>query len=105
MPADGVIEWLLTGDPAIRWQTLRDLQGAADRNVAREQRRVASDGWGARLLALQDADGRWAGGIYTPKWTSTTYTLLLLRDLGLAPGHPQALRACRQLLDTGFWHD
>jgi hypothetical protein len=105
MAGDRVIDWLLAGDAAIRWQTLRDLAGASERTWKREQRKVASEGWGARLLALQDADGRWAGGVYTPKWTSTTYTLLLLRDMGLAPGNAQAVRACRLLLDAGFWSD
>jgi hypothetical protein len=94
--SDPIRNWLLAGDPAIRWQVLR---------TPREQRRIAKEGWGAQLLQLQDPDGRWARGIYTPKWTSTTYTLLLLRSLGLAPGNPQALRACRILLDTGFWSD
>jgi hypothetical protein len=102
MPAESVIEWLLGGDPAIRWQTMRDLER---RPFAGEQRRVAKAGWGARLLALQDSDGHWGGGIYTPKWTSTTYTLLLLRDMGLARGNPQAVRGCRLLLDEGFWED
>jgi hypothetical protein len=102
---DRVVDWLLGGDASIRWQTLRDLTGASDRTWQREQRKVGREGWGARLLALQDGDGRWAGGLYTPKWTSTTYTLLLLRDLGLAPGNPQAVRACRLLFDAGFWSD
>lgn len=105
MAADPVLEWLLEGDPSIRWQALRDLAGAKETAVKREQGRIAKEGWGARLLALQDPDGRWAGGIYTPKWTSTTYTTVLLRSLGLAPGHPRALRACKLLLDTGFWND
>lgn len=105
MTADSTVRWLLEGDPSIRWQALRDLKAAAERRVVREQRRVATEGWGLRLLELQDADGRWAGGIYTPKWTSTTYTMLLLRSLGLAPRHPQACRACQVLLDTGFWQD
>jgi len=105
MAADPVLQWLLEGDTAIRWQALRDLSGAAPRTVAREQRLVAENGWGARLLALQDADGRWARGVYTPKWTSTTYTLVLLRSFGLAPGNPQALRACGLLLDQGFHTD
>jgi len=48
--------------------------GASERAWKREQRKVGTEGWGSRLLALQDADGRWAGGVYTPKWTSTTYT-------------------------------
>ena len=102
---ESAIEWLVEGDPAIRWQTLRDLKGAAARTVEAERRRVAGEGWGARLLGLQDGDGRWARGLYTPKWTSTTYTMLLLRGLGLAPEHPQALRACRALLDGGAWAD
>jgi len=100
-----VLEWLLEGDPAIRWQVLRDLTGAAEQKVRSEQRRVCKEGWGARLLSLQDDDGRWGGGIYTPKWTSTTYTMVLLRSLGLPAQHPQALRACKALFDTGFWKD
>jgi hypothetical protein len=86
MPADDTIRWLLAGDPAIRWQVLRDLAEAAERTVERERRKVARDGWGARLLAKQGSSGTWAEGLYSPKWTSTTYTLLLLRDLGLPPG-------------------
>src|SRR5438094_661182 len=59
---DSVIQWLLDGDPAIRWQALRDLVGAAERTVEHERRKVARDGWGARLLARQDPEGTWAGG-------------------------------------------
>ena len=61
-PVDGVLQWLLGGDPAIRWQTLRDLVGASARAVEQERSKVASDGWGVRLLAEQDAEGTWAGG-------------------------------------------
>ena len=103
--ADPVLSWLLEGDPAIRWQALRDLAGAGPRSVARERGRVATEGWGSRLLALQEESGQWGGGLYTPKWISTTYTLLELRDLGLPEGHPQALRACRLLFDRGLWRD
>jgi hypothetical protein len=99
------IEWLLDGDPAIRWQTLRDLVGAADRAVERERQKVAHDGWGADLLVRQDKAGTWAGGLYTPKWTSTTYTMLLLRDLGLPPNNAQARKACALLLDRGMQQD
>jgi hypothetical protein len=103
--ADSVVRWLLEGDPAIRWQALRDLRGAGERAVRHEQRRVAEEGWGARLLDLQNSDGKWANGVYTPKWTSTTYTLLLLRAMGLPSRHPRALQACKVLLDSGFWSD
>ncbi len=108
---DRVIQWLLDGDPSIRWQALRDLAGAAERTVQRERQKVARDGWGARLLAKQDPDGRWAGGLasdsglYSPKWISTTYTMLLLRDFGLAANNRQARKACQVLLDEGLQHD
>ncbi len=102
--SEGTLDWLLAGDPAIRWQTLRDLAGASDRVVARERNRVARDGWGARLMARQDRSGTWARGLYTPKWTSTTYTMLLLRDFGLPPGGGTT-RACALLLDGGLQPD
>jgi hypothetical protein len=108
---DGVIRWLLAGDPAIRWQTLRDLVGASRRTVERERRRVAHDGWGARLLARQGTTGVWAqgrsadSGLYSPKWISTTYTMLMLRDLGLTAGNRQARKACVLLLDRGLQRD
>ncbi|MCM4077506.1 hypothetical protein [Paractinoplanes hotanensis] len=92
-----VEQWLLEGDPAVRWRVLRDLTGASPGEVEREQRRVAAEGWGARLLAAQNDDGGWGEGVYSPKWTSTTYTLLRLIWLGLEPGHPAALRGCEQL--------
>ncbi len=106
-----VVPWLLDGDPAVRWQTLRDVVGAAAGTVERERQRVARTGWGARLLARQDPTGTWAGGrssdggLYSPKWTSTTYTLLLLRDLGLPATNRQARKGCRLLLDGGFQRD
>lgn len=100
--ADGAIRWLLDGDPAIRWQTHRDLLESPARIVESERKRVATDGWGARLLSLQAADGSWGGGMYNPKWTSTHYTMLLLRDLGVPPGNAQAAKACALLLDRGI---
>ena len=92
------LAWLLAGDPSIRWQGLRDLVGASPRTVELERRKVARAGWGSRLLAKQDPDGKWAsgmssdGGLYSPKWTSTTCTMLLLPDLGLPSKNPQARR-------------
>jgi hypothetical protein len=110
-PTDRVIHWLLDGDPAIRWQVSRDLVGAAERSVERERRKVSRHGWGARLLARQDPTGIWAGGqssdggLYSPKWTSTTYTMLMLRDLGLPAKNRQARKACAHLLDGGLQRD
>ncbi len=104
-PQDGQIAWLLEGDPAIRWQVLRDLLDADPAEVEEERARVAGTGWGARLLAEQDADGRWGGGLYSPKWVSTTYTLWLLHWLGLPPAHPAALAGCAQLWASTTNHD
>lgn len=108
---DKTLRWLLDGDPAIRWQVFQDVLGASETTVLRERRKVARAGWGARLLARQDAAGTWAGGLsadgglYSPKWISTTYTMLLLRDFGLPPTNRQARKACRILLDQGLQRD
>jgi len=89
-----VMEWLLDSDSSIRWQVMRDLMDGPDGVVAAERSRIASEGWGARLLALQAPDGQWGGGAYVcPGWISTTDTLLLLRDLGLDPKSERARRA------------
>jgi hypothetical protein len=93
-PARNVLGWLLAGDPSIRWQTLDALTSAPPDEVETERTKVATEGWGARLLAEQDDDGRWAGALYGPKWTSTTYTLLLLYWLGLPRCNEQALAGC-----------
>jgi hypothetical protein len=96
-----VVDWLLDSDPAVRWQVLRDLTDATAEDVLAERARVATDGWGARLLALRDDDGQWAGGACFPgdfrgdfsqgqPWTSTFPTLTLLRDFGLDPSAPAA---------------
>jgi hypothetical protein len=100
--ADEVVQWLLEGDPAIRWQVKRDLLDAPLDEVEAERAKVANEGWGRALLAEQAPDGSWGGGLYTPKWTSTFYTLLLLRDLGLPADDLQAHRAAELLLETGF---
>lgn len=82
---DQTRDWLLDGDPSIRWQVMRDLGLAPEKAWSAERRRVSTEGWGSRLLALQAEDGNWGGGVYSPKWVSTTYTMLLLRHLGIDP--------------------
>jgi len=176
-----VLDWLLDSDPAIRGQVMRDLTDEPAEAVAAERAKVATEGWGARLLALQDADGQWgrdvlpassehdgdglpdvatrklllelhdvsldqlAGyldldaealaawendphpnpedeginkyraalnwmrhsiGTLKPSWTSTTFTLLLLREMGLDPASDQARRALALVRDNSRWdHD
>lgn len=98
-----VVEWLLDSDPSIRWQVMRDLTDAPAEEVAAERARVAHEGWGARLLALQPADGSWGGGAYFPEWTSTTPTLQLLRQFGLDPATHEARRTLEFVRENTKW--
>jgi hypothetical protein len=111
-----VLDWLLDSDPAIRWQVLRDLVHAPDDVVAAERARVATEGWGARLLALQGEDGQWAGGACFPArsfnwraegqgqpWISTLPTLQLLRDLGVDPEAERVRRAVASVRENCRW--
>jgi hypothetical protein len=112
-----VLDWLLDSDPAIRWQALRDLAGAPTAEVAAERARVAGEGWGARLLALQGEDGQWAGGACFPgdfvwatwdwnngqPWTSTLPALQLLCELGVDPADDRVRRAAALVRDSCRW--
>src|ERR1700730_7189099 len=60
-PRPAHIKWLLDSDPAIRWQVMRDLTGEATETIAAERSRVATEGWGAQLLARQSPAGNWGG--------------------------------------------
>lgn len=93
--------WLLAGDPAVVWQVQRDLLARTPSTWQRTQRKVAKQGWGARLLANRAPDGTWGGGLYNPKWTSTFYSLRLLTHLGVPPRHRECVASCRLLLDRG----
>jgi transcriptional regulator with XRE-family HTH domain len=173
-----VIEWLLDSDPSIRWQVMRDLTNEPESVVSAERAKVGTEGWGARLLSLQDEKGQWgrdllasstvspdgvpdaatrrllreahratveelAGflemepaqvsafeerepdpglegvdgyldamrslfisfGTYVPKWISTTYTLLELRDMGLDPGSDEATNAVSLVRENSRWDE
>ena len=99
--ADATVDWLLQGDPAVRWQAERDLADQAPSVWQATRRRVALEGWGARLLALRADNGTWGGGLYSPKWTSTFYTLRLLVQLGIDAEQPAAQDSCALLLERG----
>jgi hypothetical protein len=116
-----VLDWMLDADPSIRWQALRDLADAPAEIVAAERVRVATEGWGARLLALQGDDGRWDGGALFPggwwdrpagghpadyegqPWTATEPTLTLLRAFGVDPSDKRVRRAVEQVQDHCRW--
>ena len=115
-----VIDWLLDADPAIRWQALRDLADSPADVVAAERARVAGEGWGARILALQGADGLWEGGALFPArdgaplpwsreegqpWTATAYCLVYLQDFGIDPGDERVRRAVEGVRANARWEN
>lgn len=100
-----IIDWLLQGDPSIRWQTMKDLLNEKRDKYLTERKRLSRQGWGKRLLDLQDPSGLWADALYSRKWISTTYTMLLLKRLGLDPDNKKARKACEQLLNQGHFSD
>jgi len=102
-PGSSVIRWLLDSDPSIRWQVLQDLTDAPEEEVAAERAKIATEGWGAQLLALQGADGSWAGEAWNQGWDSTMHVLSLLRELGLDPECEQARRAVSLVRDHVRW--
>jgi len=98
-----LIRWLLDSDPAIRWQVMRDILHESPAAYEKEREQLTQIGWCAQLLNYQDDDGLWNRSLYNGKWLSTTYSLYLLKVLGLAPGNPQALKGCDQLLTQGLY--
>jgi len=101
--SESVLRWLLDSDPSIRWRVMRDLTHASAEEVAAERARVATQGVGARLLALQGADGSWAGTAWNRGYDSTMHVLMLLRDLGLDPDSEPARRAVGRVRDNVTW--
>jgi len=124
-----VIEWLLDpehSDPSIRWQVMHDVLDAPHSEWAAERAKVETEGWGARLLALEDGDGQWAGGAHFPAgfdwkgpeaqrepdgrmatqpWTATSHSLSLLREFGLDPSSKRARRAVELIGANARWDE
>jgi hypothetical protein len=122
-----VIDWLLDpehSDPSIRWQVMRDLLDSPHSEWMAERAKVETEGWGARLLAVEDEDGQWAGGAHFPAdfdwrgpeaergadgrmatqpWTATSHSLSLLREFGLDPSSERARRAVELIRANARW--
>jgi len=100
-----VTDWLLDSDPSIRWQVMRDLMHEPAHDIDGERSRVATEGWGARLLALQAPDGLWVGKAWSQDWTDTFHALELLRRFGLDPASEQARYAVGLVSEHVTWSD
>ncbi|MGC1907890.1 MAG: hypothetical protein WA715_28975 [Candidatus Acidiferrum sp.] len=94
-PRPAHLKWLLDSDPAIRWQVMRDLTDETPEAIAAERSRVATKGWGARLLAAQSPTGKWGGAKENAGLLVTFNSLVVLKDLGLEPTSKQA----RKMID------
>jgi hypothetical protein len=100
-----VIDWLLDSDSAIRWQVMHDVTHEPAEVIAAERSRVATEGWGAKLLALQASDGLWAGNAFSQDRTDTFHVMELLRRLGLDPESEEARRAVSLVREHVTWGD
>lgn len=114
MVADSLCSWLIDSDPALRWQVERDVLDEPTDVWEATRARVATEGFGARLLGLQDPDGQWAGGAFFPAnfdgaatpgqpWTATTWSLNSLREWGLDPAVLRAGRTVELLDENSRW--
>ncbi|RLI66764.1 MAG: hypothetical protein DRO88_00845 [Promethearchaeia archaeon] len=92
-----VINWLLNSDPAVVYQTKRDLLNLDERDLRAERNAMLRSGWVKELLALQDPEGTWRQGYYGPKFISTHYTLMLLRRFE-SPEDPKISKGCAELV-------
>ncbi len=113
------IDWVADFDLALRWQVMRDVVGAPETEWAPIREAVETEGFGARLLSLQDADGQWSGGAFFPPgftgrqfqeegqpWTTTTWALTQLREFGLDPESERARETVRLVGENSRWdHD
>lgn len=85
-----IINWLLQGDVSIQYQTYRDLLGEEREDL---KNRIDKEGWGNQFLSKRNENGHWGLKFYQPKWTSTHYTLLDLKNLGIS-------KSCKPILET-----
>ena len=102
MDEQQIIAWLLEGDVSIQYQVHRDLLGVERKDL---QQRIASEGWGKQFLAKRNPSGHWGMGFYQPKWISTHYTLLDLRNLNLCPDNQIVKEAIQLVLSSGKAED
>ncbi len=116
MVTEALAAWLLDSDPALRWQVERDLVHEPPEVWQATRARIATEGFGARLLSLQDSDGQWAGGAFFPAdfdfpqmaedgqpWTATTWTLNSLREWGLDSAVLRERRTAQLLAENSRW--
>lgn len=102
MEEEQIIEWLLKGDVSIQYQVYRDLLGTNRKDL---QARILNEGWGEQFLSERKPNGHWGNRFYQPKWISTHYTLLDLRNLNPNPNNKLVKKSIEQVLITSKAED
>jgi len=97
MKNDNIINWLLQGDISIKYQVHRDLLSCEKPQI---RERIATEGWGAGFLAKIVPNGHWGRSFYQPKWISTHYTLLDLKNLNISPDQPEIKQSLNMILQN-----
>jgi hypothetical protein len=97
MKEDRLINWLLTGDVSIQYQVQHDLLTSDNKQL---RNRISKEGWGAKFLQKRNKEGYWGRGFYQPKWTSTHYTILDLKNLGISPNNKEIKQSISVVLDS-----
>ena len=94
---DPTITWLLEGDASIQYQVYRDLLNAKKSDL---QKCIDAEGWGRQFLSCRHEDGHWGQRFYQPKWTSTHYTVLDLKNLCISPQNYEIRQSISQVIQT-----
>ena len=94
-----LIDWLLEGDVSIQYQVYRDLLADEKPHL---RGRIATEGWGAQFLSFRKKEGHWGQHFYQPKWISTHYTILDLKNLAISPnsGCNEGAMSAAEVIDT-----
>lgn len=100
-----IINWLLAGDVSIQYHVHRDLLFSDVEILQNLQKRIEKEGWGADFLFQQQDNGHWGRGFYQPKWTSTHYTLLDLKNIGLPTDNQRVKQSIQMIFDQAIGKD
>ena len=97
MKENDLLVWLLQGDVSIQYQVHRDLLNSEQKQL---RERIAHEGWGAAFLSYRHQDGHWGRAFYQPKWISTHYTILDLKNLGISPNNEEIRQSLSWILQN-----
>jgi len=95
--SNALLEWLLDGDVSIQYQVQNDL---LDHDSPALRKRISSEGWGQKFLSFRKPEGHWGDRFYQPKWISTHYTILDLKNLAIAPDNAEIRASIQNVLET-----